>query len=662
MAEDIMLQEAIEAIRQGQRVRARDLLTRLLRANQSNPVYWLWMSSVVESAKERIYCLQAVLRLDPGNSAARQGLVLMGAMPADENMKPAPLVKRRWDVAVPEDSSPKGILAIWSNPALRAFILIAVSVVVIGTVLGGIFGFGQKAIPVVIRPTKTLGPPPTFTATPTFIGKPVAAQSTPSPAFSGPQPLWMSLEATYTPTPLYVNTPHPISEAYRAGQRDFSRGDWEGASGYFRQAIQIDPTSADIPYYLGETLRSMGDFQEAITAYDQSISTDPGFAPAYLGRARAKLALNPQTNVEEDLQKAIDSDPNFIEAYLDQAAYFLDRGEVEKAQSDLNVLADLGSKSPLLYLYRARAEIILGDAKAALEDARLSYNLDLTSLPVYKVYGQARLLDGDYYHALNLLNTYLLYEEDDASAWLLLGRAHADFDKPERMYSKLPGYLDYSSALDAFDRAFELDNKLPDIYYYRGLAYLAEGDGQKAVNDLLKARSLDTGSFSVNLALGQALLAAGRINDAYNQIKSIQPLAESDLQMAALYYWRAQVMLSDGNLEEAQADLQALLDMPEGVVPATWVSEVQHNLALLITPTLTPTITLTITPTTTPTLTPTLTPTMTPTLTPTLTPTRSPTLTPTVKTTLTATPTLTSTPKKATPTLKSISPTRTPTP
>ena len=32
MAEDVMLNQAIEAIRQGQRARARDLLTRLLRA------------------------------------------------------------------------------------------------------------------------------------------------------------------------------------------------------------------------------------------------------------------------------------------------------------------------------------------------------------------------------------------------------------------------------------------------------------------------------------------------------------------------------------------------------------------------------------------------------------------------------------------------------
>lgn len=76
MADDKMLEEAIKAVAKGQRHRARDLLTRLLKTNQANPQYWLWMSSVVDSAKERSYCLKNVLRLDPGNRAAKLGLVL----------------------------------------------------------------------------------------------------------------------------------------------------------------------------------------------------------------------------------------------------------------------------------------------------------------------------------------------------------------------------------------------------------------------------------------------------------------------------------------------------------------------------------------------------------------------------------------------------------
>ena len=110
MADDRMLQEAIEAVATGKSERARDLLTRLLRANQSNPRYWLWMSSVVDTTKERIYCLQKVLQLDPDNRAAKLGMVIGGISSPDKEFQPLPITPRNWKEtykAKSLDSGPK---------------------------------------------------------------------------------------------------------------------------------------------------------------------------------------------------------------------------------------------------------------------------------------------------------------------------------------------------------------------------------------------------------------------------------------------------------------------------------------------------------------------------------------------------------------------------
>jgi hypothetical protein len=85
-----MFHEVMGAISQGQRARARDLLTRLLKTNQGNVEYWLWMSSVVDTPQERIYCLETILRLEPNNPIARRGLILAGALPPGDNVTPAP--------------------------------------------------------------------------------------------------------------------------------------------------------------------------------------------------------------------------------------------------------------------------------------------------------------------------------------------------------------------------------------------------------------------------------------------------------------------------------------------------------------------------------------------------------------------------------------------
>jgi peptide/nickel transport system permease protein len=80
MTNDTMFQEAVRALRQGDKAGAKEILTRLLQSDNKNVKYWLWMSETVESTRERIYCLQTVLKLDPENTAAINGLTLLGKL------------------------------------------------------------------------------------------------------------------------------------------------------------------------------------------------------------------------------------------------------------------------------------------------------------------------------------------------------------------------------------------------------------------------------------------------------------------------------------------------------------------------------------------------------------------------------------------------------
>ncbi len=627
-ATDLMLQEAIEAVRQGQRARARDLLTRLLRADQTNPQYWLWMSAVVDTLKERIYCLQTVLRLDPANPAAHRGLVLIGAQPPDAGIVPATPRRRKWQVEV-QAEPPQGFARIWANPLLRGFTIAGVAVLVIVLVLAGIFSVNRRQV-AAARPTKTPGPPPTFTSTPTLIGgPPVVVRVTPSPTFTGPTPLWMLLEATYTPTPVYVNTPHAITEAYRLGQRAYSRGDWQAARNYFSEASRVDPTAPDIFYHIGEANRMLGDYTEALAAYEQALGANANFAPAFLGRARASLALDPAADVGADLDQAVALDPAYGEAFLERAGYLLAGGDTEAVLQDLDAAAQLLPDVPMAHVYRARAALQNGDPELALGEARQANELDRTLLEAYLVLGQAAAASGEHQAAIDALEIYLAYAPEDARGWLALGQAQAGITGVQAVLEALaqePAGEADEAALELFERAADLDDELPDLYLLRGLMYLRLGEGQKAVNDLLLARRLEPRSFLINVGLGRALQAAGRLNEAYDQLKGAEDLAESDGELAALYYWRAQPADALGRWPTAVKDYEALLDLPEGAASEAWLAAAEeYILALTPTPTATPTYTPTPTRTTTP-VAPTRTPP--PTRTPVVTPTRTPTRTP----------------------------------
>src|SRR5512141_3320690 len=99
MAEDdVVFQEAVEALREGKKARARELLTGLLKTDQNNATYWVWMSSTVDTVKERIYCLQTAFKLDPQNAAAKRGLILHGAPSPDATLQPFPVNRpRAWE-------------------------------------------------------------------------------------------------------------------------------------------------------------------------------------------------------------------------------------------------------------------------------------------------------------------------------------------------------------------------------------------------------------------------------------------------------------------------------------------------------------------------------------------------------------------------------------
>jgi membrane protease YdiL (CAAX protease family) len=70
-----LLQEGIDAARSGHDQRARDLLLQVLEQDPSSVPAWLWLSGVVDRPREKELCLEQVISIDPGHTAARRGLV-----------------------------------------------------------------------------------------------------------------------------------------------------------------------------------------------------------------------------------------------------------------------------------------------------------------------------------------------------------------------------------------------------------------------------------------------------------------------------------------------------------------------------------------------------------------------------------------------------------
>lgn len=577
--------------------RARDLLTRLIKRNPRKAEYWLWMSAVVDSVRERKYCLKQAYKIDPENKETKKGLIILGELPIDEQMiiPPEKLI-RDW-----QKDLRKEYLTRFKPPSLKDFftakrvlIGLGATILVLALVSLGIFAPSLRitrratSTPIVLS---TFRPPAalqqTMAATPTVL----------TPTEAGATPLWMLLEETFTPTPLYVNTPHPRTEAFKAGMRAFEKEEWDDVITYMEQAADVEPDSPDIYYYTGEAYRNKEYDLQAIKSYNQALNRDSNFAPAFLGLGKTYLyEMDQWENARDNFKLAIKNDPHILEAYLELALLSLNQNNGEAALEYVDEAEDAGLESPFLPLYRAQALLLLEEPEQALESALLANELDPTHLNSYRVLGQAYLDAGEIGEALDTLTIYMAHEKYDGEAYTWLGLAY----ETRRQQSL---------ALDAYTKAIKLDNKQPTAYLQRGLIYFERDEIEKAKSDLLRSIGLDKHSFVANMTLGQVYLLLEDDGNAYQKFSECEAYAESDEDWAQIYYWRAQALENlDGMMNVARKNWSNLLKLPEESYPKEWKKVAEERLNRVATFTRTPTLTRTITPTRTRTLTRTPTP------------------------------------------------------
>lgn len=557
MAEEIdtMLQDAIEALRWGERARAKDILTRLIKANQKEPTYWVWMSAVVDTTKERIYCLKTALTLDPDNGSAQRGLRLFGALPPAENVPPFPMNRRRaWqEKLLLEHEIPheRGLRVAMSSPLARLAMIVLAGAALVGA---AVYGFGHWR-PAILRQSIfwTAGPSPTYTLTPTFVNAPTLA----TPVRGKPTPLAQLAGVFYTPTPLYNETPRPpeSQDIFRAARAAYQQGNWAEFIREMQQIQKIEPQAADVAYYIGEGYRAEGDCRTALDYYNNSLKINSAFAPGYVGLARARVCIEPGADTSALYDLALRADPQYGEAYLDRATFNLAHKNAKAALPDIQQASRLMPESALVQLAFAQAYLLQDNNAKALAAAQKANSIDLTLLPSYYYLGGAYIANAQYADAIKPLQTYLIYAPEDGAGYALLGEAYTETG-------------DYRAAIDALGRAVQYDPNQVQAYTYLGTSYLKLDNLAGAQINFEKAISFFPDSFDANIGMTQIYYQRGTFGSAYLQAETSKAKAKNNTQLALAIYWRALSQEGRQSYADAIKDWKTLLAMsPTDMTP-----------------------------------------------------------------------------------------------
>ena len=105
---DQLLQQAIEAIKSGDKSTGGDILIKILEADGNNEQAWLWLTQTGLPIDESIECLQKVLEINPNNEVAQGGLKKLQERQARAQKPPA--AKPQPQPPSAEASPKKGLL------------------------------------------------------------------------------------------------------------------------------------------------------------------------------------------------------------------------------------------------------------------------------------------------------------------------------------------------------------------------------------------------------------------------------------------------------------------------------------------------------------------------------------------------------------------------
>jgi tetratricopeptide (TPR) repeat protein len=332
------------------------------------------------------------------------------------------------------------------------------------------------------------------------------------------------------------------TDPYLSGRALMIQGSYDSARICLEEALTQTPGDAELLYYLGITQYALRNYPAAREAFYETEIRKKGMGSLYLARTEAKLSHPEQAFkylrihlasryktdeaeilLDEDLL-SLQSLPEWQQLWREkkwysaadktyqEALYLKKNGQPLEAINLLNQLekqgyersrvqyqkasiyAELGNPKAARSALRdasrsdvrnldaiqelARYQIEQGDHREAIDGLERVIRQDPARFEAYRLRADARSAAGDLQGALKDMELYLTYFPESDSAIYQKGMIQYDHRK----------YLD---AIQAFNRALELNKGEPGYYFARGITYASTGTTRYAEKDFSMALDLD---------------------------------------------------------------------------------------------------------------------------------------------------------------------------
>ncbi len=332
------------------------------------------------------------------------------------------------------------------------------------------------------------------------------------------------------------------------------------AIGQIRQALEINPNSADALNNLGYALQRLDRFDEAVTSHQAALRLFPEFAEARNNLGVDLQRLGRFEEAEAQYREVLKIDPYFAEAHRNLGELLLKKGKTDEALAHIHEALRIDPDYAEAYDSLGSVLQQMGRLDEAVKQYQEALRLRPDFPNAHNNLGAALSRMGRLDESMKQHQEALRLKPDFAEAHFNLGNA-----------LQQSGRVDEAAV--QFNEALRLKPDYVPAHNNLGAALESLGRLPEAAAQYRKALDLDPGSARAQDNLGYVLLRMGRVNEAVDCFKSAQRLQPD---YAPAYYNLGNVLCGLGRFEEAVDQYRA------AVKYAPDSAEAQNNLGVAL--------------------------------------------------------------------------------
>ena len=323
-----------------------------------------------------------------------------------------------------------------------------------------------------------------------------------------------------------------VDRAFAHAAQLHESGDIQGAIRGYQAILAAHPQRVDVRSNLGAAYSRLGRYADAIDQYKQALALESSNEAIRFNLALAYYKAAWFTEAASELTKFLETAPK----------------NLPQKSNAIRLLAD--------------CQVRLGEYKKAIELLTPIADSDPSDRTVAYLLGSALIGDGQPEKGQVIIDR-VFRDENSAEARLLMGSILLLAD-------------DGHGAIKEFERALELNPKLPTLRAWYGRALMRMGDGEKAKAVFKSELADNPNDFEANLYLGILLRQDKLFEDAFTSLSRAVQLRPRDQQA---HYHLAAVYVARGLPNEARPLLESVIqEHPDFIEAHVLLASVYYRL------------------------------------------------------------------------------------